>query len=113
MRKIASNYVYLPGYGLKKNACVSIENKQIIGVEVFESGVIEIEGVEFYGGMIVPSFVYGNLNRHTLCIFDALDDLYGKSLKTDNDLSCGLAVIEALDFNGFLINENMRITLIY
>lgn len=53
LRKIAANYIFVPGYPLVKNGYVILENGQIADV-VDTGGVIrEIQGLEFYGGMLV------------------------------------------------------------
>lgn len=56
-RKIAANYIFLPGFRLVKNGYVVWEDGQ--GVEVVDTGgqIREIQGLEFYGGMIVPDFI--------------------------------------------------------
>lgn len=57
-RKIAANYIFLPGFRLVKNGYVVWEDGQ--GVEVVDTGgqIREIQGLEFYGGMIVPDFIH-------------------------------------------------------
>ena len=45
IRKIAANYIFVPGWPLVKNGYVEIGQ------------IKEIAGLEFYGGMIVPDYV--------------------------------------------------------
>lgn len=56
MRKIAANYIFLPGYPLIKNGYVVLEEAE---VRVVDTGgcIREIAGMEFYGGLIVPDYV--------------------------------------------------------
>lgn len=55
MRKIAANYIFIPDYPLVKQGYVVIEGKEV--KEIVDTGgkVREIQGLEFYGGMIVSS----------------------------------------------------------
>lgn len=58
MRKIAANYILLPGYPMVKNGYVLLEGQQVVDV-VDTGGVLkEIQGLEFYGGMIVAGFLF-------------------------------------------------------
>lgn len=57
LRKIAANYIFVPGYPLVKNGYVVLENGRIADV-VDTGGVIqEIQGLEFYGGMLVTDML--------------------------------------------------------
>lgn len=57
LRKIAANYIFVPGYPLVKNGYVVLENGRIADV-VDTGGVIrEIQGLEFYGGMLVADIL--------------------------------------------------------
>ena len=57
MRKIAANYVFLPGKPLLKQGYVVWDDGAVR--EVVDTGgeLREIHGLEFYGGMIVPDYV--------------------------------------------------------
>lgn len=57
MRKIAANYVFLPGYPLLRQGYVVWDGGAIR--EVVDTGgeLREIHGLEFYGGMIVSADV--------------------------------------------------------
>ena len=49
MRKIAANYIFLPGYPLVRNGYVVIDGQN--GVDVVNTGgfIREIPGFDFYG----------------------------------------------------------------
>lgn len=57
MRKIAANYICLPGFPLVKNGYVILEQGRV--KEVVDTGgqIREIQGLEFYGGLIVAAYV--------------------------------------------------------
>lgn len=59
MRKIAANYIYLPGYPLVKNGYVVLDGDEV--KEVVDTGgtIREIQGLEFYGGMLVAGCCAG------------------------------------------------------
>ncbi len=57
MRKIAANYIFLPGYPLVKNGYVIVEGKKVQDVIGFDGEIREIQGLEFYGGMLVAGFL--------------------------------------------------------
>lgn len=59
MRKIAANYIFLPGSSLVKNGYVILEGKQVR--EIVDTGgkIREIPALEFYGGMLVADFLAG------------------------------------------------------
>lgn len=59
MRKIASNYIYLPHYPLIKNGYVVWDGAQIVDVVDTGGCMKEIQGLEFYGGLIVAGYVMG------------------------------------------------------
>ena len=55
IRKIASNYIFVPGFPLVKNGYVVLEEGAVKEV-VDTGGVIkEIQGLEFYGGFLVAA----------------------------------------------------------
>ena len=58
-RKIAANYIFLPGFPLVKNGYVVWEDGEVTDVVDTGGRIREIQGLEFYGGMIVPDFVRG------------------------------------------------------
>lgn len=56
-RKIAANYIFLPGQKLVKNGYVVDEGEG--NVQVVDTGgqIREMQGLEFYGGILVPDYV--------------------------------------------------------
>ena len=59
IRKIAANYIYWPGSTLVKNGYVEISASQEVKVVDTGGQMKEIAGLEFYGGLIVPDYIYG------------------------------------------------------
>lgn len=57
MRKIAANYIFLPGYPLVRNGYVVIDGQNVVDVVNTGGFIREIPGLEFYGGMIVAGFL--------------------------------------------------------
>lgn len=101
VRKIASNYIFLPGYPLMKNGYVYMENGRVKDV-VDTGGVIrEIQGLEFYGGMIVPGYVREALREAGVGddLLPLLERLYRERV-TDY---CSLAIVEGADLSAFKI----------
>lgn len=95
MRKVAANYIFLPGYPLVKNGYVVLSEERIIDV-VDTGGVIkEIQGLEFYGGMIVAgSLVGGTVNWNAgENILPVLERFYEQS----DCASSGIAIIQKAD----------------
>ncbi len=56
-RKIAANYIFLPGFPLVKNGYAVWEDGNVTDVVDTGGRIKEIQGLEFYGGMLVPDFV--------------------------------------------------------
>lgn len=83
MRKIAANYICLPGFPLVKNGYVILEQGRV--KEVVDTGgqIREIQGLEFYGGMIVAAYVAAcqeELEEGDL-LFPWLDKIYRREGK--------------------------------
>ncbi len=57
IRKIAANYIFVPGWPLVKNGYIEISGFQGVRVVDTHGQIKEIAGLEFYGGMIVPDYV--------------------------------------------------------
>ena len=57
VRKVAANYIFLPGSPLVKNGYVEISALRGVRVVDTQGEIKEIPGLEFYGGMIVPDYV--------------------------------------------------------
>lgn len=104
MRKIAANYILLPGYPLVKNGYVVLEGKRIDKV-VDTGGIIkEIQGLEFYGGMIVAGEVSGE--KGAFCpgenILLAIERFYTVKKCTGE----GLSIIKGADLVHFRFLDN-------
>lgn len=80
-RKIAANYIFLAGYPLVKNGYVVCEDGK--EPEVIDTGGVmkEIQGLEFYGGMIVPAFVCSRVKmfRDGENLLPVLEAIYSES----------------------------------
>lgn len=91
MRKIASNYIYLPNYPLIKYGYVEVEGDRIIQVVDLEGTMVEKPCIEFYGGLIVAGGV--KLEKKETLILSYLDRLYNQ----ENFECKGLSIIENAD----------------
>lgn len=94
-RKIAANYICLPGFSLVKNGYVILEKERV--KEVVDTGgqIREIQGLEFYGGLIVPDYVreaqqVPASNELLLPFFENLFLQYGTDFM-------GVAILEGAD----------------
>lgn len=108
-RKIAANYIYLPGVPLLKNAYVKITAS---GMSVVDTGgqIREIAGLEFYGGLIVPEEV-----AEAVALIEEGEELlpFLDRLFAGENLDCrGLALIEGADLIGFTWKKGARIRLL-
>lgn len=56
-RKIAANYIFWPGRPLVKNGYIVVRGDGHVEVKETGGRIWEIEGLEFYGGLIVPGRV--------------------------------------------------------
>ena len=59
-RKIAANYIFLPGFPLVKNGYVEIPEAKEARVVEMGGQLREIEGLECYGGCVVPDYSCGS-----------------------------------------------------
>lgn len=57
VRKVAANYIFLPGSPLVKNGYVEVSALRGVRVVDTQGEIKEMPGLEFYGGMIVPDYV--------------------------------------------------------
>lgn len=78
VRKIAANYIYLPGFSLVNNGYVILAEQGIHSVVDTGGKITEIAGLEFYGGLIVPEYAcsYKDEFRAGLKLLPILDRLY-------------------------------------
>ena len=107
MRKIAANYILLPGFELVRNGYVILENDEVVDVVDTGGEIKEIPCLEFYGGMIVANQVREELK------WMPGDDLCGCiwQLYQDNMMNKkGLALIQGADFTRMLWTPEARMT---
>ena len=70
MRKIAANYICLPGFPLVKNGYVILEQGRVKDVVDTGGRIREIQGLEFYGGLIVAAYVAAYQGRlEEICFY--------------------------------------------
>lgn len=56
-RRIGANYILWPGFPLLKNGYLLLDGRRVTDI-VDTGGIVrEIEGLEFYGGMLLPAGV--------------------------------------------------------
>lgn len=104
-RKIAANYLFVPGYPLLRNGYVVVEDGRV--VEAVDTGGVmrEIPRLEFYGGLLVNAAACDRVAwREGDDILDCLRRCY------DGDPVPGLALIEGADFVRFRWTKTTRIT---
>lgn len=104
MRKISANYIFLPAYPLVKNGYV-VWNEGIV-VDVIDTGGVikEIQGLEFYGGLLVAGFVkeYETRLRAGENILTVLEDVYSEKSMDYHTL----VLIEGADLINFKFRNN-------
>lgn len=108
MRKIAANYIFLPGFPLIKNGYVIFCEGQEAEVRDTGGEIREFAGLEFYGGMIVPGYVYGNTERFIpgSPLLPVLEELYlehGKDYRR-------LALVEGAELRDLIWTNHSRIS---
>lgn len=88
MRKISANYIYPISQPPIKNGIIVVDdNSKIIDLIDTKGKVVEIAGLEFYNGVLVPGFVntYCQLEhsyfRHIKFPFNSADDFFLKQNK--------------------------------
>lgn len=55
VRKIGANYIFWPGFPLVKYGYLLLDGKSVTDVIDTGGAVREIEGLEFYGGLLLPA----------------------------------------------------------
>lgn len=106
MRKIAANYILLPGFELVRNGYVVLENDEVVDVVDMGGKIREIPCLEFYGGMIVADQVRERLQ------WMPGDDLYGsiRQLYQESVVNTkGLALVQGADFARMLWTPEARV----
>lgn len=107
MRKIGANYILLPGYPLVKYGYVLLSEAGIVDVVDTGGMMKEIQGLEFYGGMIVA----GDVTVSSLRVnpgdsfLPLLDNVY-EQRSSDNT---GLALVEGADLTAFVFLKGTTI----
>lgn len=107
IRKIAANYIFWPGYPLVKNAYLTW--KESGETEIIDTGgeIREIQGLEFYGGMLVPAYVmqYKHLFDTGRELLSVLENIYARESASVS----GVAIIEGADLKQMCWRENADI----
>lgn len=117
MRKIAANYICLPGFPLVKNGYVILEQGRVKDVVDTGGRIREIQGLEFYGGLIVAAYVAAYQER--LEEGDLLFTLVGRDLPSGRRRVSGggnlgrcrfiEANLDKQDEISFIINEGPKV----
>ena len=106
MRKIAANYILLPGFEFVKNGYVVLKDGKVVDVVNTGGEIREIPGLEFYGGMIVDARVRQHIQWVPGDpIREKIFQLYRESEVCGN----GLALIQGADFTRFIWMPESRI----
>lgn len=107
-RKIAANYIFLPGFPLVKNGYAVCEDGHLTDVVDTGGQIKEIQGLEFYGGMIVPDFVSKYITRfhpgESLLV--VLDEIYSEAAAKG---FYPPAIIEGADLQGLKWKDGGKI----
>lgn len=110
MRKIAANYIFLPGFPLTKNGYVVLPDAG--PAEVVNTGgqIREIAGLEFYGGLIVADFAAAVLkcSEEDTLLLPFLEVCYRQQPAT----AYRLALIEGADLLALKWRKNARIVML-
>ena len=109
-RKIAANYIFLPGFPLVKNGYVVWEDGEVTDVVDTGGRIREIQGLEFYGGMIVPDFVreYVKGLQDGEELVGALEKIYSEFPRKQYKL----AIMEGADLKALKWRDGGRISLL-
>lgn len=106
MRKIAANYILLPGFEFVKNGYVVLKDGMVVDVVNTGGEIREIPCLEFYGGMLVDDRV----RQHIVWspgdpIREKILQLYRENKAYGN----GFALIQGADFSHFIWTPESRI----
>ncbi len=107
MRRIAANYILLPGYPLVKAGYVVLDGKKVVDVIDTGGKIREIQGLEFYGGMIIAGDLSGEipLLKATANLLVAIEEIYSGKKVSDR----GLLIIKGADLVHFTPLSGMLI----
>jgi len=106
MRKIAANYILLPGFEFVKNGYVVLKDGKVVDVVDTGGKIREIPCLEFYGGMLVDDLVRQRIEwspGDPIC--EKILQLYQRNVVWGN----GLALIQGADFSCFTWMSESRI----
>jgi len=103
MRKIAANYLFLPGFPLLRQGYVVWEDGAIR--EVVDTGgeLREIQGLEFYGGMLVSAVLLEK--RGSWQAGQSLLPFLTECYKEPDEAAPGLALIKGADLKRMVFCE--------
>ncbi len=103
MRKIAANYLFLPGFPLLRQGYVVWEDGAIR--EVVDTGgeLREIQGLEFYGGMLVSAVLLEK--RRCWQAGQSLLDFLTECYRDAGGMQAGLAIIKGADLKRMVFCE--------
>ncbi len=109
-RKIAANYIFLPGFPLVKNGYVEIPDTKEVRVVEMGGQLREIEGLEFYGGCVVPDYICGcerffQEGEKMLPVLEKLFCIQGNIFQR-------VAIIEGADLLGLIWQAGTRVRLL-
>lgn len=104
MRKIAANYILLPGFELVRNGYVVLKDEVVTDVVDTGGEIKEIPCLEFYGGMIVADFI-----RDAVTWQEGDDILVKVGACYSEKRGGGLAIIQGADFSRFSWTKDTRI----
>lgn len=106
MRKIAANYIFLPGYPLVKNGYVVLSAGKIEAVVTGKGEIEETERLEFYGGMIIANHLPAEMLKEWCGkeIIPLLTDYYAS-----HPVCTGIALLTGADLRRLLFTATTRI----
>ena len=110
MKKIASNYIFMPGFPLIRNGYIEWEKGEFLRVVHTDGLLQELPGLEFYGGLLVSSRVQELVRFWTpgMQILPEIERLY-HSLHDPLD---GLSLIAGIDYKEFRWEKRATIELL-
>ncbi|MDE7375016.1 MAG: hypothetical protein K2M86_06815 [Odoribacter sp.] len=110
VRKVAANYIFLPGAPLVKNGYVEVSALRGMRVVDTQGEIREIPGLEFYGGMIVPDYVCEHKHEWLpgMEMLPFLERLYARR----GDVFRKIAIIEGADLRRLVWQEKADVRLL-